>query len=431
MSSQTEPSPHVAIACGGTGGHLFPGLAVGREVTSRGGRVTLFISEKEVDRQAVRGIEDLRIIALPSVGLTRGRWLAFARGLLRSRRLAKESLRLDPPRAVLSMGGFAGAGPLLAARSVGARAFLHDSNFLPGRANRWLARFAAEAFVAFPEAGSRFRIPIQVTGTPVRSEFHSVDREAARLTLGLRPGDPVLLVMGGSQGAAGINRLFLEVLPELANRFPRLQFIHLTGATDLEAAQSAFARSGVKALVQAFCPEMHHALAAATFAISRAGGSSLAELAATRTAAVLVPYPAAAEDHQRYNASALARRGAALVVEQEVGVPEFARLLTGLFNEPERVEGMRRRLAGWQPPDAAGRIVDAMFARLPVVQGQFAGVERSFRDLDRDSRRGRERKGDLPVAAVTPSDDRNVAPARGKSPFGRVARFEPRNSPVT
>lgn len=367
MNPPPAAPPQVAIACGGTGGHLFPGIAVGREVLRRGGRVTLFISEKEVDRQAVAAVDDMRVVALPSVGLVKGRWLAFLAGVVRSRRLAKECFRADPPQVVLAMGGFTSAGPVLAARSVGAGCFLHDSNVIPGRANRWLATFAEGVFVAFPETQKRFKCPSRVTGTPVRQEFHAVNPAVARETLGLRADDPVLLIMGGSQGAAGVNRLMLEALPLLVERFPRLQFIHLTGAADLAAVQSTYLRLGVKALVQVFCASMHHALGAATLTVSRSGGSSLAEIAACRTPAVLIPYPAAADRHQQFNAEALERHGAAVIVdEKSVSGTAFGQRLIGLLDDPAGLAQLRERLAHWQPLDAAARIADALFARLPA-----------------------------------------------------------------
>lgn len=387
MTEDAQPHPHVAIACGGTGGHLFPGIAVGHEVLARGGRVTLFISEKEVDRQAVQSVQDMRIVALPSVGLTRGRWFAFFAGLLRSRKRALKHFQDDPPQVVLAMGGFTSAGPVLAARRAGAACFLHDSNVIPGRANRWLARYADAVFVAFPAAQTHFKSATRVTGTPVRSEFHSVKATDSRTALGLRPADPVLLVMGGSQGAAGINRLVLAALPVLVDRFPLLQFIHLTGAADLDLVQSAYHRLGVKALVQVFCPEMPHALGGATLAVSRAGGSTLAEIAATRTPSVLVPFPAAADQHQQFNAAALARGGGALVVDQEaVGGPEFTRLLVALLGDASKLAAMRERLTTGQPLDAATQIVDAMFARLPGRQAVMPGVSLRVDDVPRNNR---------------------------------------------
>jgi len=301
------------------------------------------------------------------VGLTWGRLITFVSSLLRSRRKALDEYRQDPPQIVLAMGGFTSAGPVLAARRSRAACFLHDSNVIPGRANRWLARFADEVYVAFEETQARFKTATRVTGTPVRSEFHSVDRDQARVSLGLRVADPVLLVMGGSQGAEGINRLMQEALPALVERFPRLQFIHLTGTADLTAVQATYRCLGVPVLVREFCAEMHLALGAATLAVSRAGGSSIAELAATITPAVLIPYPAASDRHQQFNAAALSRKGAAIVVDQDsIGAPVLAAMLIELLSQPAQLAAMRESLANWQPGDAAQRIVDAMFSHRAV-----------------------------------------------------------------
>lgn len=369
MNPMDPKSAHVAIACGGTGGHLFPGIAVGNEVLARGGRVTLFISEKEVDRQAVRDLQGMKIVALPSVGLMRGRLFAFIAGVLNSRRHALFAYQGDAPDVVLAMGGFTSAGPVLAGRKVKAACFLHDSNVIPGRANRWLARFASEVFVAFPEAQARFRKPTRITGTPVRSEFYATDQAAARVALGLRLEDPVLLVMGGSQGASAINRLMQEALPKLVEKMPLLQFIHLTGATDLDAIQTTYQKLGVNALVQVFCGEMHNALGAATLAVSRAGGSSLAEIAATGTPSLLIPFPHAAENHQYFNALAMNQDGAAIMLDQnKVSGADFASLVIDLIRQQRSLQSIRHRLLlGWRNADAASRIVDAMCAHRPFV----------------------------------------------------------------
>lgn len=367
--------PHVAIACGGTGGHLFPGIAVGREVLERGGRVTLFISEKEVDRQAVRDVGGMEIIPLPSVGLTRGRLVGFLAGLWRSRRIAAEHLRKHPAQLVLAMGGFTSAAPIMAGRRAGAVCFLHDSNVIPGRANRLLARFAGEIFLGFDAAQNRIRGRVRVTGTPVRPEFREMSPAAARSELGLRPDDPVLLIMGGSQGASGINRLLTGALPGLVGKFPRLQFIHLTGTGDLAVVQGAYTQLGVPALVQVFCSRMHLALGAATLAVSRAGGSTLAELAAMRTPSVLIPFPSAADNHQQLNAEVFIRQeAAALVAQNAISAAGFEALLAALLNAPQQLQSMRERLRLLQSPAAAGRIVDAML--------EVARIELGFRRTD-------------------------------------------------
>ncbi len=145
MRPDELPVARVAIACGGTGGHLFPGLAVAEELKQHGCAVTLLISPKEVDQQAVKSATGLKIATLPAVGLSEGKRLAFARGFLRSFRGSRKLFRAEPPEAVLAMGGFTSAAPLLVGRMLGAPVFLHESNTIPGRANRWLSRLVYQA----------------------------------------------------------------------------------------------------------------------------------------------------------------------------------------------------------------------------------------------------------------------------------------------
>src|SRR5512133_2182386 len=147
MTHPRQPGATIAIACGGTGGHLFPGLALGTEFIERGCRVTLLISLKEVDQQAAKAARGMDVISLPSVGLTRGGKLAFLRGFLRSYRAVDACFRENRPDAVVGMGGFTSAPAVLCGRRRGAMAFLHESNSIPGRANRLLSHFASNVFV--------------------------------------------------------------------------------------------------------------------------------------------------------------------------------------------------------------------------------------------------------------------------------------------
>jgi len=179
MTPSPQPPVRVAIACGGTGGHLFPGLAVADQLVRRGCQVKLLISPKEVDQQAVQGVSDMEVISLPAVGLQRRSEIAFVRGFIRSYRAAAKLFKPCPPQAVLAMGGFTSAPPVLAAKRRGACTFLHESNTIPGRANRWLARFVQHAFVGFPTAVGRLHNrSVTVTGTPVRSCFQTVEAAA-------------------------------------------------------------------------------------------------------------------------------------------------------------------------------------------------------------------------------------------------------------
>jgi UDP-N-acetylglucosamine--N-acetylmuramyl-(pentapeptide) pyrophosphoryl-undecaprenol N-acetylglucosamine transferase len=380
----------IAIACGGTGGHVFPGLAVAGELQRRGCELVLFVSPRTVDQRALEaafgapegavasrpGAARCEIVTLPAVGLQTGHRRAFIPGLWRAWRTARAVFRRQIPAAVLSMGGFTGVGPIWAGKRVGAKTFLHESNTIPGRANRCLARWVDAAFVGFPEAAQRLRARrVLVTGTPVRPEFVPGPPEAARTELGLDPARPVVLVMGGSQGASGINRLVMAALPALTRRAPHWQWLHLTGANDGAAVKAAYAATGARAVIHEFLAPMHRALQAASAAVSRAGASTLAELAAVGVPALLVPFPWAADNHQLHNALAFARVGAAEVLEEKDATPErLADRLWALVENPTAAERMRRALAPWHVPDAAVRVAEAILSAVARARTSPAGA---------------------------------------------------------
>ena len=368
MSSQIS-KPFVAIACGGTGGHLFPGLAVAEELRRQDCDVMLLISPKEVDQQAVKNVRGMQIETLPAVGLTGKNILGFARGFWKSYQTAKKVFQKRPPQIVLAMGGFTSAPPILAGRKLGAKTFLHESNSIPGRANRWLSRFVDAGFIYFPEAHRRMKLKRhEVTGMPVRPGFlESMDAISARISLGLNPKSPVLLVMGGSQGATGVNKLVTDSLPILLEAFPDLQFLHLTGNSEYENVQRVYASHRCRAIVRPFFTEMELALAAATVSVSRAGASSLAEIAALRVPSILVPYPTAADNHQFHNARAFVNDEAARMTPQlETTSETFAeRILELLRDEPRRC-GMKQALGKWHFPRAAQKISEQMLASIGI-----------------------------------------------------------------
>ena len=372
MTPSPQAPVRVAIACGGTGGHLFPGLAVADQLVQRGCAAMLLISPKDVDQEAVRGISGMEVVTLPAVGLKRGGEIGFVRGFIQSYRAAAKLFKSRPPKAALAMGGFTSASPILAARRAGARTFLHESNTIPGRANRWLARVVHRAFVGFPTAAVRLRSRnVTVTGTPVRLRFQDREAGRCRVALGLDPLRPVLLVMGGSQGASGINELVMQSLPLLASRAPDLQWLHLTGAGDAERVTQAYAALKVKAVVHPFFAEMELALGAATATVCRAGASSLAELAAMRLPAVLIPYPAATDNHQFHNARAFEATGAARLLEQKTATPELlVQFLLDLVEKPAVHEKMQDALARWNAPRAAEQIAEAMLVAVGVGAGE-------------------------------------------------------------
>ena len=364
------PPSRVAIACGGTGGHLFPGIAVAAELHSRGTLVTLIVSEKEVDQLALRGENRFEILKLPAIGLGRQNRLAFLQGVWRSYGVCRRAFAAMRPQAVLAMGGFTSVAPVLAGRSIGATLFLHDSNAIPGRANRWLSLLVNEAFIGFSEASSRLRsAKVSVTGTPVRAELvRPLSPAPSRVALGLDPLRPVLLVVGGSQGAQGVNDALLSALPTLVREAPEVQYLHLSGSADLARVEKGYRALQIAAVVRPFLSEMELGLGASSLAISRAGASSLAEFAAVRLPAILIPYPTAADDHQTANARAVAATGAAVWMSQKQALDgELAGCVIALVRDSARLEQISKALVVWHAADAARRIVDRICRPEPTV----------------------------------------------------------------
>ena len=363
MNPSASPKPFIAIACGGTGGHLFPGLAVAQQLQERGCDVALLISPKEVDQQAVKSVLGMEIFTLPAVGLQNRNYFSFAKSFWKSFRATQKFFKKRRPAAVLAMGGFTSAPPIFAAKFTGAKTFLHESNTIPGRANRLLARFVDAAFIGFPETAARLLAKkTLVTGTPVRPQFQIRAAAECRVALGLDASCLTILVVGGSQGARGLNDLVLSALPLLKNY--GWQFLHLTGANDFEKVNAAYAANGIKAVVKPFLAEMNLALGAATACISRSGASSLAEMAAMRLPSLLVPLPTAADNHQYFNALAFEKTGAAKMLEQKSTPERVVALLVEIVGDEIIRQKIQAALAQWHAPQAAAKIAENILSTL-------------------------------------------------------------------
>ncbi len=301
----------VVIVAGGTGGHLFPGIAVAQEFQSRlGAKVTFLTTPKPVTVQILERYrlawEGIASRALKGEGLI-GRLRTFF-GLPGYILEARARLKAIDPHLVLGMGGHA-AGPVgVAAYSLGIPLAIHEQNAVPGVTNRWLARFAQKIFLSFPDTMGRFpKEKTLWTGNPIRGEFFAPTDP--------RPDIPfTVMVMGGSQGARHLNLETLAALPRLADLKESLHFLHLTGEPDLAQVQAGYLEAGYGAEVAAFTPEVARWMAKAHLLVCRAGASTLAELAAVGRAAILVPYPFAANNHQEHNARFFEAAGAAEVI---------------------------------------------------------------------------------------------------------------------
>jgi UDP-N-acetylglucosamine--N-acetylmuramyl-(pentapeptide) pyrophosphoryl-undecaprenol N-acetylglucosamine transferase len=361
--SAIENPMNAVIACGGTGGHLFPGLAVAEVLRERGHDVLLFVSEKEVDTLVLKDHPEIRFEKLPTIGLPS----PFSPAILGFLRRFNESLgrcraiySRFKPQVILGMGGFTSSAPVLAGKIRGVPTFIHESNAIPGKANKLTARLVRAVLLGFKECAPFFpRVKTEVTGTPIRHELQRVDRTQARQRLGLNPDVTTLLVMGGSQGATGINHAMIKSLPSLSDC--SLQMIHLTGKREEKLVAENYSRANMQAFVAAFYHRMEDLYSAADFAVARSGAASLAELAAFSLPAILIPFPFASNDHQARNAEIFTKAGAAIVVrESEISSDALARQIRGFIDDPARLRRMSEACARLSTRNAASAVVETM-----------------------------------------------------------------------
>jgi UDP-N-acetylglucosamine--N-acetylmuramyl-(pentapeptide) pyrophosphoryl-undecaprenol N-acetylglucosamine transferase len=351
------------IACGGTGGHLFPGIAVAEALRERGHNVLLFVSEKEIDSLAISTRSQFRFEKLPTIGLPSiysPAIFGFIRRFIESLSRCRSIYQNFKPQVVLGMGGFTSTAPILAGRMRGISTLLHESNAIPGKANRLASKMVRAVLLGFKEAAQFFpQARTEITGTPIRNELQPLDRVSARQKLGLQPNITTMLVMGGSQGASGINQAMIKSLPLL--RETPIQVVHLSGARDERQVADHYRRERIPALVASFYHHMEEVYSAADFAIARSGAASLAELASFELPAILVPFPYATEDHQTRNAEIFARAGAAFVMKESELTPElFAQKIRDMIAHPEQLRKMAERSARLAPRDAAERVAATM-----------------------------------------------------------------------
>ena len=351
------------IACGGTGGHLFPGIAVAEVLRERGHDVLLFVSEKEIDSLALSTRSQFRFEKLPTVGfpsLYSPRIFGFVRRFTESVSACRSIYQKFKPQVVLGMGGFTSTAPILAGRLRGISTLVHESNAIPGKANRLAAKMVGAVLLGFKEAAQFFpKVRTEITGTPIRNELQRLDRQTARQKLGLEANVTTMLVMGGSQGASGINQAIIKSLSLLKNA--PMQVIHLSGTRDERLVADNYRREQIPAVVAAFHHHMEEVYSAADFAVARSGAASLAELAFFGLPSILVPFPYAADDHQTRNAEIFARAGAAFVLKESELTPELlSQKIREMVDSPDQVRRMSERSASLAPRDAASRVANTM-----------------------------------------------------------------------
>jgi UDP-N-acetylglucosamine--N-acetylmuramyl-(pentapeptide) pyrophosphoryl-undecaprenol N-acetylglucosamine transferase len=352
------------IAGGGTGGHLFPGIAVAEEFLARdAGNEVLFVGTRRgIEARVLPGL-GYRLELIEAAGI-RGKGLfSQLKGvsmLLYAYSQSRKILKSFRPDRVIGVGGYASGPVVLAARGLQIRRYIHEQNAIPGMTNKLLAQVAEKVFISLEESRKFFpKDRVVLTGNPLRRQILEAirgngDREGARDAFHI-------LVFGGSRGAHAVNMNMIASLPLLAGCGERLTVTHQTGVDDLEAVREAYRTTGVKGEVVPFIDNMAAAYRSADLIVCRAGATTIAEVTACGKACVFIPFPHAVDDHQRKNAEALLKKGAGfMLLERELSGESLARMIIGLMEHPEQVAAAGDRAREQARLDAAKLIVDEM-----------------------------------------------------------------------
>ena len=344
----------VILAGGGTGGHVIPALAIARELQSRHAAECCFIgTSRGIETRLVPAagfpLELIHVGALNQVSLaTRVKTLlGLPLAVLSSLRI----VRKFRPDVMIGVGGYASGPAMLAAALSRVPTVAFEPNVVPGFANRMVARFVSAAAVHFEETKKYFR-NCRVTGVPVRAEFFELpQREPAT--------PPTVLVFGGSQGARAINQAMTGAMATLKGRIPGIKLLHQTGERDYDMTVAAYAKLAMPVEVFKFMDDMPAMFARADLTISRSGASTVAEIAAAGKPSVFVPFPKAADDHQRRNAEAMQSVGAAVMLEERDLTPgKLADTIAELLSDPVKLKGMCAAAKGMAHPNATRDIAE-------------------------------------------------------------------------
>ncbi|MGV8942131.1 MAG: undecaprenyldiphospho-muramoylpentapeptide beta-N-acetylglucosaminyltransferase [Lysobacter sp.] len=369
MSAVRDSRP-VMILAGGTGGHIFPGLAVAKALLERGVPVSWLGAEGGMETRLVPpygiGIDTIAVRGV------RGKGMATLLGapvkLLGSVRAAAKLLRARRPRAVISFGGYAAGPGGLAARLAGVPLIVHEQNRAPGMTNRVLAKFAVQVLTGFPDT---FRREL-VVGNPVRDEIVQIAAPEHRFAG--RRGPLRLLVLGGSQGARALNAAMPRALAGLRQRIDGVEVRHQCGQSQVDDTERLYEQAGVRASIEPFIADMAGAYGWADVVVCRAGALTLAELCVAGVGSVLVPFPQAVDDHQTRNAEYLVERGAAQLLPQAPEADLAERLSASLARLAERDDLLRLAQAAraLAQPDAAARVADIILRHAdPLKSSHF------------------------------------------------------------
>lgn len=377
MSAQDQRARplRVMIAGGGTGGHLFPGIALAEQVVAAGGEVRFVGTERGIEARAVPelgyGLDLIEVSGIKGRGIK-----GLISGLLRLPRAWLQSRRIIrgfKPDVVVGVGGYA-SGPIVATAWLMRRpTAILEQNSVPGVTNRILGKLVRRVFATFPDERGQFPArKLILAGNPIRAAL--IERlEQARSEASASPADhpPRLFVFGGSQGARALNSAMIDGAAALAEALPGLEILHQTGQSELERTQQGYAAAGLiepQVRVAAFIKDMSEPYAWCDLVLCRAGATSLAELAAVGCPALLIPFPHATDDHQTHNARSLVDAGAAVMLhERELDGDRLVRELLALLGDRSRLATMRAQMLAAAKPRAAADIYAGLSELVPQV----------------------------------------------------------------
>lgn len=349
----------VIIVAGGTGGHLFPGLAVARKLREKKkNSEVIFIGKKKGWETEIVSREGFKFISISAggwLGKSPGKKIYSALESLRGFRQSFFILKRLRPQVVIGMGGYVSGSFLLASRIFGFSTIIHEQNLVPGLTNRILARFVDEIAVSFPESNRFFpRGRVRVTGNPVREEIGKSG--AGRWK---SKNKRTLLIMGGSQGAHRINLVLAEASGFLKGKMGSWQIIHLSGKEDYDLMVRTYKKAGMEALVHPFLQRIGEAYGEADLVVARAGATTLAEITVCGLPAIFIPYSLATKHHQEKNARWLEGKGAAITLrEEELTGERLAGTILSLMADEERLSLMAENSRRWSKPQAAEEVVE-------------------------------------------------------------------------
>ncbi|MDF3058346.1 MAG: Undecaprenyldiphospho-muramoylpentapeptide beta-N-acetylglucosaminyltransferase [Rariglobus sp.] len=351
------------ISCGGTGGHLSPGIALAEGLAERGHAATLLISQKRVDARLIEKYPHLRFVPIPGAPFTLEP-AGFARFVVSQTKgffVSWKLVRTTRPAGIVGFGGFTTAAIIVAGKLRGVPVALHEANRIPGRAIRSLSRFARRVYLppGVDLPGVRAGV-VRNVGLPVRREIVRLPREEACRQLGLDPSKKVLAIFGGSQGATVLNDWARRELPHLAAEGIQLYCVTGLGkgAPEVLALKSSADRSPVKAVFVPFSDQVAALLSAADLVIARAGAGSIAEMIRCETPSVVIPYPHAADDHQRANALWFEQHGGAVVIDQAKLQSDLGGAVRSLIADDARLAGIRANLRRLDQASPLSMILD-------------------------------------------------------------------------